>query len=182
MRIIAGKRKGMILKTIESDSTRPTKDMVREALFSILMNKIPDCTFLDVFAGSGAVGIEAISRGAEKAFFSDLNPQCVKIIKENIEKANFNEFAKVYNLDYKVMLSKIKDEKFDVIFVDPPYNKGLGIDAILKVSEYNLLKDDGVIILETDTNEEVPEQIGIYERYNCKKYGRNILNLFRRKE
>lgn len=181
MRIIAGKRKGLNIKTIEGESTRPTRDMVREALFSILTSKIPDAKFLDLFAGSGAIGIEAISRGAVEACFSDTNSQCIKVIKENINKANFENESRVFNLDYKLVLKKLKDEKFDVIFIDPPYNKGLGVDAITKISEYDLLADDGVIILETDTNEEVPEGIGIYEKYNSKKYGRNILNLFKRK-
>ena len=181
MRIIAGKRKGLNIKTIEGESTRPTRDMVREALFSILTSKIPDAKFLDLFAGSGAIGIEAISRGAAEACFSDTNPQCIKIIKENIDKANFENESRIFNLDYKLVLKKLKDEKFDVIFIDPPYNKGLGVDAIMRISEYDLLTDDGVIILETDTNEEVPEEIGIYEKYNNKKYGRNILNLFKRK-
>lgn len=181
MRIIAGKRKGLNIKTIEGESTRPTRDMVREALFSILTSKISDAKFLDLFAGSGAIGIEAISRGAAEACFSDTNPQCIKIIKENINKANFENESRIFNLDYKLVLKKLKDEKFDVIFIDPPYNKGLGVDAIMRISEYDLLTDDGVIILETDTNEEVPEEIGIYEKYNNKKYGRNILNLFKRK-
>lgn len=181
MRIIAGKRKGLNIKTIEGESTRPTRDMVREALFSILMSKIPDAKFLDLFAGSGAIGIEAISRGAVESCFADINPQCIKIIKENINKANFENESRVFNLDYKLVLKKLKDEKFDVIFIDPPYNKGFGVDAITKISEYCMLADDGVIILETDTNEEVPEEIGIYEKYNTKKYGRNILNLFKRK-
>ncbi|MBQ8298989.1 MAG: 16S rRNA (guanine(966)-N(2))-methyltransferase RsmD [Clostridia bacterium] len=181
MRIIAGKKKGLNIKTIEGESTRPTRDMVREALFSILTSKVPDAKFLDLFAGSGAIGIEAISRGASEACFADINPQCIKIIKENISKANFENESRIFNLDYKILLKKIKDEKFDIIFIDPPYNKGFGVDAINKISEYDLLSDDGVIILETDTNEEVPEEIGIYEKYNSKKYGRNILNLFKRK-
>ena len=181
MRIIAGKRKGLNIKTIDGDSTRPTRDMVREALFSILTNEINDSRFLDLFAGSGAIGIEALSRGAAFAVFTDINYKCVRVINENVTKAGFGEQAEVYNADYKLALRKLKENKFDIIYVDPPYNKGLGIDAIKLISEYQLLSDDGILILETDTNEEVPDEIGIYEMYNYKRYGRNILNLFRRK-
>lgn len=181
MRIIAGKKKGLNIKTIDGDSTRPTRDMVREALFSILTNKIYDSRFLDLFAGSGAIGIEALSRGSTFAVFTDINYKCVRVIGENITKAGFSEQAQVYNADYKLALKKLKENKFDIIYIDPPYNKGMGIDAIEKISEYQLLSEDGVLILETDTNEEVPNEIGIYEKYNNKRYGRNILNLFRRK-
>lgn len=181
MRIIAGKKKGLNIKTIDGDSTRPTRDMVREALFSILTNKIYDSRFLDLFAGSGAIGIEALSRGSTFAVFTDINYKCVRVIEENITKAGFSEQAQVYNADYKLALKKLKENKFDIIYIDPPYNKGMGIDAIEKISEYQLLSEDGVLILETDTNEEVPNEIGIYEKYNNKRYGRNILNLFRRK-
>lgn len=181
MRIIAGKRKGLNIKTIDGDSTRPTRDMVREALFSILTNKIDNSKFLDLFAGSGAIGIEALSRGATFAVFTDINYKCVRVIEENIMKAGFSDQTQVYNADYKLALKKLKENKFDIIYIDPPYNKGMGIDAIERISEYQLLSEDGVLIFETDTNEEVPNEIGIYEKYNNKRYGRNILNLFRRK-
>ena len=182
MRVIAGKVRGLTLKTIDGDSTRPTRDMVREALFSILANDVPDSCFLDLFAGSGAMGIEALSRGANFSMFVDLNPKCIHVIKDNLEKAKFMENAEVYNTDYKKAISKLKENMFDIIYIDPPYNKEMGIDAIDRLSEKNVLKDGGIIILETDTNEVVPEQIGRYEKFNYKRYGRNILSLFRRKE
>ena len=181
MRIIAGKRKGLLIKTIEGDSTRPTRDMVREALFSILTGRIVDCKFLDLFAGSGAIGIEALSRGASECCFADINPKCVRVVNENIAKAGFEDDSHVYNLDYKQVLKKLRGNKFDIIFIDPPYNKGMGVDSIKLISDYDLLSDDGIVILETDTNEEVPEEIGDLEVYNNKRYGRNILNLFKRK-
>ena len=95
MRVVAGKARGLTLETIEGDSTRPTRDVVREALFSILMNYIPDSRFLDLFAGSGAIGIEALSRGAASAMFVDLNSKCTQVIKKNLEKAKFSELAEV---------------------------------------------------------------------------------------
>ena len=94
VRVIAGKVRGLTLKTIDSDTTRPTRDMVREALFSILTNNIPDSYFLDLFAGSGAIGIEALSRGAKYVAFVDLNPKCIQVIKENIQKAKFTDYSR----------------------------------------------------------------------------------------
>ena len=182
MRVVSGKVRGLQLKTIESESTRPTKDMVKEALFSILMFKTPDSIFLDLFAGSGAIGIEALSRGAEKAYFSDSNIECIKVIKDNLKKARLEDEAVVFHGDYLKMLDEIKEVKFDIIFIDPPYSRGLGIKAIERISSYNLLKIDGVLVFETDEIEEVPDTIGMYERFNYKKYGRNVLNFYKRKE
>ena len=181
MRVIAGKARGLTLETIEGDSTRPTRDVVKEALFSILMNYIPDSRFLDLFAGSGAIGIEALSRGAASAMFVDLNSKCTQVIKRNLEKAKFSELAEVYNTDYKKAINKMKPKSFDVIYVDPPYNREMGIDAITRLYEADILSDDGIIVLETDTNEIVPDEILGYEKFNYKRYGRNILSLFIRK-
>ena len=181
MRVIAGKARGLKLKTIEGNSTRPTKDMVKEALFSILMPYVTDCVFLDLFAGSGAIGIEALSRGAQNAVFCDQNKECIKIINENIEKARFKDISTVYNLDYLKCLERIKNQKFDIIFIDPPYNIGLGLKAIQTISDFDLLMINGVLVFETDEIEEVPNEIGLYEKFNTKRYGRNVLNFFKRK-
>lgn len=181
MRVVSGSLRGMKLNTIEGDSTRPTREVVKEALFSIIMNYVEDANFLDLFAGSGAIGIEAISRGAKSAIFIDLNPNCIKVIRENVKKARIEDVSRIYNTDYKMALKKLSNEKLDIIYVDPPYNKQMGIDAIERISEYDLLASDGIIIMETDTNEEVPCEIGRYEKYNYKRYGRNILSLYRRK-
>lgn len=178
MRVIAGKARGLTLKTIDGESTRPTRDMVREALFSILIDKVPECTFLDLFAGSGAIGIEALSRGADSAYFCDANKACIDIIKANLEKAKMVDQAQVFYGDYLTILGRLKNKKFDLIFVDPPYNKGMGVLAIEKVSQEELLADNGIIIYETDKVEVVPEVIGKYKRYNHKKYGRNILSFY----
>ncbi len=182
MRIVSGKARGLKIKTIESDSTRPTKDMVREALFSIIAQEVPDSIFLDLFAGSGAVGIEALSRGAKCCYFADVNKECTKVILENLQKAKFEDKSTIYTLDYEKVLGKINDVKFDIIFIDPPYNKGLGIKAIKLISSYDLLKTNGIIVYETDEVEDIPDVIEIYTKFKEKKYGRNILNFYKRKE
>ena len=113
--------------------------------------------------------------------FVDLNPKCTRVVKENLEKAKFLDMSSVYTTDYKKAIQKLSENMFDIIYIDPPYNKEMGIDAISRISEKDILKVGGIIILETDTNEFVPEEIGRYEKFNYKRYGRNILSLFRRK-
>lgn len=182
MRVVSGNLRGMKLNTIDGDSTRPTREVVKEALFSILTNDVPGATFLDLFAGSGAIGIEAISRGAESAILIDLNPACVKVIKENVKKGRIEDCTRIYNTDYKIALKKLKGEKIDIAYIDPPYNKEMGVDAIRKMWEYELLSDNGIIIMETDTNEDAPDEIEGFTKYNYKRYGRNILSFYKRKE
>lgn len=178
MRVVAGKARGLTLKTLDGDSTRPTRDMVREALFNIIAEKIPDAVFLDMFAGSGAIGIEALSRGAKKAYFIDSNKDAISIINQNLNKARFNDNSVVWCGDFLKALDKIKNEKFDVVFIDPPYNKELGVKAIEEIYKRNILQVDGIIIYETDRTENVPEEINVYKRYDYRKYGRNILNFY----
>ena len=116
MRVVAGKYKRSTLLTLDSLATRPTKDMVKEALFSSIY--VEDSLFLDLFSGSGSIGIEALSRGARDVVFNDLSKDAVKVIKTNLSK--FKEDRRVYNLDYLSCLNRLED-KFDYIFVDPPY-------------------------------------------------------------
>ncbi len=182
MRVVSGNLRGMKLNTIEGESTRPTRDIVKEALFSVIQSYVPDAVFLDLFAGSGAIGIEALSRGAKEAIFVDLNPKCIAVIRENVQKGKISDVSRIYNTDYKMALKKLQGEAIDIIYVDPPYNKNMGIDAIQRISDYNLLASQGLIVIETDTNEEVPDSIGVFEKFNYKRYGRNILSLYRRKE
>lgn len=156
--------------------------MVKEALFSTLYDRVLDSIFLDLFAGSGAIGIEALSRGAKEAYFCDISRDCVNIIKENVTKARVIDRAYICNSKYDEFLKNLKDVYFDIIFLDPPYNKNLGIEAIKIISSCNLLKKNGIIIYETDEIEQIPDFICNFERLKTKKYGRSILNFFSRKE
>ena len=144
MRVIAGKYKKSTLKTLDSDSTRPTKDMVKEALFSsILINN--ESTFLDLFSGSGAIGIEALSRGAKDVVFNDYNKAVVQVIKENLRK--FNEDRKVFNLSYDDCLNSL-NTKFDFVFIDPPYAFNEYDNIFSLLSKNNLLNKNSIIIVE----------------------------------
>lgn len=150
MRVISGSARGTKISTIESNSTRPTLDRVKESLFNIIQNDLIESTVLDLFAGSGALGIEALSRGAKKAVFCDKNNDAVKVINQNLEKTHLNSKAKVFNLDFKRYLDSANNEKFDYIFIDPPYKLDLAVIAIELIDKKDLLNNEGLIIIETD--------------------------------
>ncbi len=178
MRIISGTAKGTKLHTLEGENTRPTLDRVKEALFNIISSYVYDATILDLFSGSGALAIEALSRGANKAIICDNNKKAIQIINENLSKTRFTKKSIIVNDDYANCLIKLKNEKFDIIFLDPPYGKELGIKSINQISELNLLNEDGIIVLETDKTESVPTEIGIYKKSNERIYGRVKINFF----
>ena len=153
MRVISGSARGTVLHSIEDISTRPTLDRVKEPLFNIIQNDIEDTTVLDLFAGSGAIGIEFLSRRAKQVYFCDKSSKAVAMIEKNLEKTKLKEKAIVYNKDYIDCINTVKNIKFDIIFLDPPYKEEFALDAIEKISNLQLLKDDGIIIIETDEPE-----------------------------
>ena len=165
MRVIAGKYKRKNLKSLETNDTRPTKDMVREAIFDTVLINDTD-SFLDLFAGSGAVGIEAISRGAAKVVFNDLNPKAVDMIKENLN--NLKELATVYNDDAFSLVSKLK-EQFDYIFIDPPYAFDRYDELINLIKNNNLLKLNGTLILEVNKDTIINHPVFKERKYGISK-------------
>ena len=178
MRIIAGKYKNTPLQTLEGkDVTRPTRAIVREAMFSSV-TIYSDTAFLDLFAGSGAIGIEALSRGAEKVVFNDLNPEAVKIIRANLNKVKENRT--VYNLDYRSCLKKEENGGYDYIFCDPPYNFIGYEDIFFDIKRYNNLNQEGIIILEVNKNTILQDTYLDYQKYKEKHYGVNKLLYYRR--
>ena len=171
MRVISGSARGLKLKTLEGLNTRPTADRIKESLFNIIAPNLYDCTFLDLFSGSGAIGIEALSRGAKEACFVDFNKDSINIIEQNINLARVKEKATVYNLDVLDAINKLSNNKkqFDIIFLDPPYNKDLILPALKKIEETKILKDDGFIICEQHINEEEFNLKDLYT-YRVKEY------------
>ncbi len=184
MRIISGKARGTKLETLEGLDTRPTLDRVKEALFSKIQGYIYEANILDLFSGSGALAIESISRGAKFAYACDKSRKAVEIIKQNVKKTHFEKEIKIINKDYKQALEELKQIKFDIIFLDPPYNTDYGINAIKDIIENNLLNEDGIIVFETDKEEK--EYISILEEYtsviDIRRYGRVTLAFLGRKE
>ena len=178
MRIIAGKYKRTPILTLEGeDITRPTRDMVKEALFSTI-NIYSDTSFLDLFSGSGSIGLEALSRGAEKVVFNDCNEKAVKIIHKNLDK--IHESASVFNLDYQECLKQLEGTGFDYIFLDPPYDFLAYDEIFYYINKYNVLNDGGIIILEVRKDTNLKEQYLDLKQYKEKKYGITKLLYYKR--
>lgn len=184
MRIISGELRGTNLFTLDGDNTRPTLDRIKESLFNIIQYNTYDSVVLDLFAGSGALGLEMLSRGAKKAFFCDKSKDAISVINKNIEKTRLNKKTTVFNCDYKDAIQKLSGkEQFDIIFIDPPYMKNIATDAVNLVIENDLLKEDGIIILETDDEKRELEQlqeINVNVK-DLRKYGRVKLIFLNRK-
>ena len=152
MRVIAGSRRSLPLKSVPGSDTRPTTDRIKETLFNILMPEIPGSRFLDLFAGSGGIGIEALSRGAEFACFADRDQKAVKVIKENLAFTKFTDVSSVVMNDAARLLSKQnRGEPYDVIFMDPPYGQGLEQEAVSRLlSGTGWMHDESLIVVEAD--------------------------------
>lgn len=185
MRVISGTARGTKLESIDSLSTRPTLDRVKESLFNIISSKIQDANILDIFAGSGAIGIEFLSRGCTKAVLCDQSLEAIKIINKNLEKTHLKQNAKVMNMDYKKCLQNLANnkERFNIIFIDPPYKADFAVDAVKIILSSNLLEKDGIIIIETDEQDRDIEELKELdvEIYDRRKYGRaNLIFLVER--
>lgn len=175
MRVISGSARGKKLKTLEGLETRPTLDRVKEAIFNILQFDLKETTVLDLFSGSGAIGIEALSRGAKEAVFCDKSNRAINIIKENLEATRLVSKAEIINKDYKEALQILKNEnkKFNIIFLDPPYKSNYAVEAIKHIIKYKLITEDGTIIVETD-DENIINELEVckeIEVYDTRKYG-----------
>lgn len=174
MRIISGKAKGTKLYTLEGTNTRPTLDRVKESIFNIIQNDIEDAEILDLFAGSGAIGLEFLSRGAKKAVLCDKSKDAIEIIKRNVQKTHMEEKTQLLNLDFEVCLDKIKNQQFDIIYLDPPYVTEYILKSIEKIIAQGNLKKEGLMILETDDEQRIlreieSEEVRIVDK---RKYGR----------
>ena len=181
MRVISGNLRGTKLYTLEGLDTRPTLDRVKESLFNIINFDLKDSAFLDLFAGSGAIGIEAKSRGANKVVMCEKSRDAVKIINKNLEKTRLENEIKLYNMDFEKCIQNELNEKFDIIYLDPPYKTDYAYKAAKQILEKQLLNKDGIIILETDIEQIVEKQFENLnlEAINKKKYGRACLLFYK---
>jgi len=162
-------------------ATRPTSGMVKEALFSIIAPKVGDSKVLDLFAGSGGLGIEALSRGAAWAVFIDRNPRCCSIIKENLAHTKLLDFAEVYAIDYSDAIRKMRREqrKFDIIIMDPPYNKNFAQEALKLLTNNDIMMDDGIIIAEHSASDDLPETCGRFRAIVRRGYGDTMITIYK---
>lgn len=177
MRIITGTAKGKRLSTLEGMDVRPTPEKVKEALFSALQFDIEGRRVLDLFAGSGQLGLEALSRGAKSAVFVDASPASVKIIKKNIESTGLSENSKVYQSDFSSFCAMCC-ETFDIVFLDPPYAAGLLTPAIRAVLP--LLSDYALIICEHPSEVKFEDSIGGFSVYRTYRYGKVFVTVYRK--
>ena len=149
MKVISGTLKGRKIDGYNLDGTRPTMDRVKESLFAMIQNYIGESICLDLFAGSGNLGIEAISEGATFVYFNDNNKKAAEVIKKNIKNFNIIEKSKVLNMNYKKVLNELNGQKIDIIFLDPPYKTNYIEESIKIINSNNLLSNTGIIVCES---------------------------------
>ena len=179
MRVIAGSARGVVLKTPDGMQTRPTIDRVKEACFSIIHFDIPGARVLDLFGGTGQLGIEALSRGAADATFVDQSDAACRLIKENLRRTRFENVGKVVRGDYLEYLSRCR-EQYDIIFLDPPYAEVFLENALKKIAEIDILRTGGIIVAERPLGKELPWEFAGYTRSKDYKYGKVLLTLYRK--
>ena len=179
VRVISGSARGLKLNTPGDDRVRPTTDRVKESMFNIVQDWVYDSQVLDLFAGSGALGIEALSRGASQAVFCDNSLDSIKIIKSNIEKARLADRSQIVSGDFKRCLRDMeaKNQSFDMIFVDPHYYEGLFEEVLDTIRSCKILKKDGIVIVEHDAKKPIGQVEGL-EVYKEKKYGITMLTFY----
>ncbi len=176
MRVIAGTAKRLQLKTVKGDNTRPTTDRIKETLFNMLQNDIEGCRFLDLFSGSGAIGIEALSRGAKETVFVENNKEAINCIKENLIFTKLVNSGIVMSYDVMTAISMLegRNAKFDIVFMDPPYNKEIEKEVLDRLKQSEIIDSDTMIIVEASLNTSFSylRDMG-YELFKEKKYKTN---------
>lgn len=179
MRVITGTARGVQLKTPDGMVTRPTTDRVKEAMFSIIHFDLPGASVLDLFGGTGQLGIEALSRGAKSAVFVDTGEPACRLIRENLKRARMEGQGRVVRSDYLDYLNRSK-EQFDIILLDPPYAEVFLENALKRITEIDILRSGGIIVAERPLGKELPWEFPGYERSKDYKYGKTLLTVYRK--
>ena len=176
MRVITGTARGKKLKSLDGMTTRPTSDMVKEAMFSIIQFEVPSASILDLFAGSGQLGIEALSRGAKHCVFVEHDRDALAVVKQNLLDCKFVNDSRVVNMDSLEYL-KVAKNNFDIAILDPPYNMGI-LEKALPILE-PLMNENSVVICEHERELELPQSIGKLEQTKRYRYGKIVLTVYR---
>lgn len=179
MRVITGKARGVQLKTPEGMQTRPTADRVKEAMFSIINFDLPEARVLDLFGGTGQLGIEALSRGAASAVFVDAREDACRLIKENLKRTKLEGQGRVIRSDYLSYLGQCR-EAFDIILLDPPYAEVFLETALKQITEIDILRSNGIMVTERPLGKELPWEFAGYDRSKDYKYGKTLLTIYRK--
>ena len=180
MRVVSGSARGTKLDSIDSLSTRPTQDRVKESLFNIIFDEVYDSNFLDLFAGSGAVGIEALSRGAEKVIFVENDFKALQVLKKNILLAKYEEASNIYSIDVLRYLRDVQN-KFDIIFLDPPYMDNYYNKVLDLIIERDILVQNGLVIVESKKNTLFLQESSLFLMEKEKTYGKTTVTYLRKK-
>ncbi len=181
MRIIAGKYKGRKLESPIGNDVRPTSDKVREAVFSSLQTEIPDAVCVDLFAGSGAIGIEALSRGAKRVYFGDASKESMELTKRNCRTVGCSNDAIFFLGEWRRVLSRVAEEakgKVDIVFIDPPYKAGIYADVLAELARLELLSEDAILMLEHDRRDALPEELGGFRLLRERDYGKTTVSYY----
>ena len=179
MRVITGKARGVVLKPPEGLATRPTTDRVKEALFNIIQFEIPTARVLDLFGGTGQLGIEALSREAKSAVFVDEREEACRLIRENLKRTKLEQQARVVRSDYMAYLKTCKD-KFDIILLDPPYAEVFLENSLKMITEIDILQSGGIIVAERPIGKELPWEFLGFDRSRDYKYGNTLVTIYRK--
>lgn len=179
MRVITGKARGVLLKTPEGMLTRPTTDRVKEALFSIINFEIPGAKVLDLFGGTGQLGIEALSRGAQNAVFVDAREDACKLIRENLKRTKLDQLGRVVRSDYLDYLARCR-ERYDIILLDPPYAEVFLENSLKRITEIDILQSNGIIVAERPLGKELPWEFDGFTRSKDYKYGKTLITIYRK--
>ena len=181
MRVISGSSKKRSLRTLKGLGLRPTPDRVREAIFNIIASELPGRMVLDLFAGSGSLGIEALSRGAKEAVFIETHLEAVRILKENLKSCRFSDRGTVirWRVETGIKLLEKKRKSFDLVFLDPPYDKALIVRTLKALSPSNILKSGSMVIAQHSLRETFPELLGRLVLEDQRRYGETLVSFFR---
>lgn len=181
MRVISGKLRGRVLKGYNIEGTRPTMDRVKESLFASIYDYIDEAIVLDLFAGSGNLGIEAISNGASKCYFVDNNIECINVIKDNIRIFKIENNSELIKADYKVAIKRLVSDNisFDIIFIDPPYKYCIKEELFKMLIENNLVSYGGIVVYEYSNKEEV-EISDNFKLLKSKRYGDKYIDIYKK--
>ncbi|MBS3787581.1 16S rRNA (guanine(966)-N(2))-methyltransferase RsmD [Candidatus Bipolaricaulota bacterium] len=183
MKIISGEKKGHKIFGPGPEEIRPMRHSVRKALFDILQNVIEGSRFLDLFAGTGGVGLEALSQGASHATFVDNLSESVKLVGKSIEKLGYQEVATLYEMEVSAALDKFesRDRRFDIIFLGPPYEKGLTTETLNQLKRTNVIRRWGIVGVEVFFKTDLNEAYGVLEKIDSREYGQSKLVIYRNK-
>lgn len=179
MRVITGSARGRKLIVPEGLETRPTSDMLKQAVFNIIQFDIEGRRVLDLFAGTGQMGVEALSRGAKEAVFIDRSAQAIAVVRQNVSLCGFEGQSRVIQSDALAFLSP-GCGKFDIVFIDPPYDSALAESALEKISTFDILSDGGIIICESDAGKLLPELSAPYAKGREYRYGKKKITVYTR--